>query len=69
MCCVCLLCLSELLTCRHRHVPKAIKKAAQAKREAGAREQKKMANRRAHAKTGAVPHINIREKVVVKEME
>jgi hypothetical protein len=50
-------------------VPKAIKKAAAAKRETNAREQKKMANRRAHAKEGAVPHTNIREKVVVKEME
>ncbi|KAG7390962.1 rRNA-processing protein sof1 [Phytophthora pseudosyringae] len=54
---------------KHRHVPKAIKKAAGAKREASAREQKKMANRRSHAKEGAVPHTNIREKVVVKEME
>ncbi|KAG2788447.1 DDB1- and CUL4-associated factor 13 [Phytophthora cactorum] len=54
---------------KHRHVPKAIKKAAEAKRETRAREQKKMANRRAHAKEGAVPHTNIREKVVVKEME
>lgn len=54
---------------RHRHVPKAIKKAAAAKRETNAREQKKMANRRAHAKEGAVPHTNIREKVVVREME
>ncbi|KAG6594183.1 glycoside hydrolase [Phytophthora cinnamomi] len=54
---------------KHRHVPKAIKKAAEAKREASAREQKKMANRRAHAKEGAVPHTNIREKVVVREME
>ncbi|CAI5737320.1 unnamed protein product [Hyaloperonospora brassicae] len=54
---------------KHRHVPKAIKKAAHAKREASARDQKKMANRRAHAKEGAVPHTNIREKVVVKELE
>ncbi|KAI9910637.1 hypothetical protein PsorP6_010421 [Peronosclerospora sorghi] len=54
---------------KHRHVPKAIKKALQTKREDSARDQKKMANHRAHAKEGVFPHTNIREKVVVKEME
>ncbi|CEG41590.1 glycoside hydrolase [Plasmopara halstedii] len=54
---------------KHRHVPRAIKKATQAKRESSTREQKKMASRRAHAKKGAVPHVNIREKVVIKELE
>ncbi|KAI9908391.1 hypothetical protein PsorP6_004685 [Peronosclerospora sorghi] len=54
---------------KHRYVPKAIKKVLQTKREASARDQKKMANHRAHAKEGALPHTNIREKVVVKEME
>ncbi|KAI9920565.1 hypothetical protein PsorP6_015623 [Peronosclerospora sorghi] len=54
---------------KHWHVPKSIKKALQNKREASARDQKKMANHRAHAKEGALSHTNIREKVVVKEME
>ncbi|KAI9913980.1 hypothetical protein PsorP6_005566 [Peronosclerospora sorghi] len=67
--CLCFRSLMILLHDRHRHVPKAIKKALQTKREASARDQKKMANRRAHAKEGALPHTNIREKVVVKEME
>ncbi|KAI9909887.1 hypothetical protein PsorP6_010352 [Peronosclerospora sorghi] len=47
-------CISE-----HGHVAKAIKKAVQTKREASARDQKKMANHRAHAKRGrggAAPH-------------
>lgn len=50
-------------------MPKAIKKAAEAKREANARDQKKMANRRSHAKPGAVPHVNVREQAVVRELE
>lgn len=54
---------------RHRHVPKAIKKAAEAKREVDARDKKKMANRRAHAKRGAVPHVNMRERAIIKELE
>lgn len=56
-------------TARHRHVPKAIKKAADAKREASAHEKHKMDNRRAHAKPGAVPHVNTREKAIVREVE
>lgn len=50
-------------------MPKAIKKAAEAKREASAREQKKAENRRAHARPGAVPHANARTKAIVRELE
>lgn len=58
-----------LLNTRHRHVPKAIKKAADAKREANSREKHKMDNRRAHAKPGAIKHINTREQAIVREIE
>ncbi|KAI9913248.1 hypothetical protein PsorP6_005764 [Peronosclerospora sorghi] len=67
--CFCFCSVMILLYVRHRHVPKAIKKVLPTKREASARDQKKMANRRAHAKEGPLPHTNIREKVVVEEME
>uniref|UniRef100_K3WUS7 Sof1-like protein domain-containing protein n=1 Tax=Globisporangium ultimum (strain ATCC 200006 / CBS 805.95 / DAOM BR144) TaxID=431595 RepID=K3WUS7_GLOUD len=54
---------------KFRHVPKAIKKATEAKREAHKREKLKMDNRRAHAKPGAVPHANTREQAIVRELE
>lgn len=55
--------------CRFRHVPRAIKKAADAKREASSREKHKMENKRAHAKPGAIPHVNTREHAIVRELE
>jgi WD repeat and SOF domain-containing protein 1 len=58
-----------LLSIRHRHVPKAIKKAAEAKRVENEREKQKTANRRAHAKPGAVPFTNAREKAIIRELE
>lgn len=54
---------------RHRHVPKAIKKATEAKREVTEREKRKTANRRAHSKPGAVPFVNTRTKAIIKEFE
>lgn len=59
----------DAIDCRHRHVPKAIKKAAEAKREAEKHSRKKQANRRAHAKPGAVPHVNTRARAIIKELE
>ncbi|GAB9465913.1 Glycoside hydrolase [Globisporangium polare] len=54
---------------KFRHVPRAIKKAADAKREASSREKHKMENKRAHAKPGAIPHVNTREHAIVRELE
>ncbi|CAK4610765.1 hypothetical protein LEN26_016201 [Aphanomyces euteiches] len=53
----------------HRHVPKAIKKATAAKQEAKEREAKKMANIRKHSRPGKVPHVDIRKKSVVRQLE
>lgn len=50
-------------------MPKAIKKATDAKREASQREKQKTANRRAHAKPGAVPFTNTRAQAIVRELE
>lgn len=50
-------------------MPKAIKKAAEAKRVENDREKLKTANRRAHAKPGAVPFVNTREKAIIRELE
>lgn len=58
-----------LFSFRFRHVPKAIKKATDAKREASSREKHKMENKRAHAKPGAIPHVNTREHAIVRELE
>lgn len=58
-----------LFSFRFRHVPKAIKKATDAKREASSREKHKTENKRAHAKPGAIPHVNTREHAIVRELE
>lgn len=55
--------------CRHRHLPKSIKKATDAKRESKAREKKKVDNRRAHSKPGKIPYENAREEAIIKEVE
>ncbi|KAL0582958.1 hypothetical protein ABG067_007091 [Albugo candida] len=54
---------------KHRHLPKSIKKATDAKRESKAREKKKVDNRRAHSKPGKVPYENAREEAIIKEEE
>ncbi|ETW03219.1 hypothetical protein H310_05623 [Aphanomyces invadans] len=54
---------------KHRHVPKAIKKAAAAKQEGKERETKKLANVRKHSKPGKVPLVDIRKKSVIRQVE
>jgi len=54
---------------RHKHVPKFVKKATEKRqimREARAR---KDANRRKHSKPGAHPHVKMKTRHVVKELE
>eukprot|EP00123_Amoebidium_parasiticum_P000808 comp11710_c0_seq1/m.6274 comp11710_c0_seq1/g.6274 ORF comp11710_c0_seq1/g.6274 comp11710_c0_seq1/m.6274 type:complete len:447 (-) comp11710_c0_seq1:479-1819(-) len=50
---------------RHRHVPKAIMKAAESKRTIIESEKRKVDNRRRHSKPGKVPYVPERKKPVV----
>ncbi|KAF0704359.1 hypothetical protein AaE_014977 [Aphanomyces astaci] len=54
---------------KHRHVPKAIKKATAAKQEVKERETIKLANVRKHSKPGKVPLVDIRKKSVIRQIE
>ncbi|KDO35683.1 hypothetical protein SPRG_18842 [Saprolegnia parasitica CBS 223.65] len=54
---------------KHRHVPKAIKKASMAKQEANERDNKKLENRRKHSRPGKVPYVDTRKKTVIRNME
>lgn len=54
---------------RHRHVPKHILNAQKEIRTIKEKSKRKEANRRAHSKPGAVPHVSERKKHVVKEDE
>lgn len=53
----------------HRHVPKSIKKAQSAEYDAANRQRKKQQNRIKHAKPGTISTKNLKEKVVLKELE
>lgn len=54
---------------RHRHVPKHVYNAQKELRIIKEKNKRKEANRRAHSKKGAVPHISERRKHIVKEDE
>ncbi|XP_073949576.1 DDB1- and CUL4-associated factor 13 [Choristoneura fumiferana] len=54
---------------RHRHVPKHILNAQKELKTIKQKNKRKDANRRAHSKPGAVPHVAERQKHVVKEHE
>ncbi|KAK3087429.1 hypothetical protein FSP39_005840 [Pinctada imbricata] len=54
---------------RHRHVPKHIYTASAELRQIRMSKRRKEANRRAHSKPGAVPHVPARKKQIVREVE
>lgn len=54
---------------RHRHVPKAIKKAKSMALEIKQREVQKDQNRRKHAKPNSIPQHNERQKAIIRELE
>lgn len=54
---------------RHRHVPKAIKKAAATKRVMLDSEKRRKDNKRKHSKPGTVPYKAERQKHIVQLQE
>lgn len=54
---------------RHRHVPKAIYKAAKLRRTVYDAEKKRDDRKRAHSAPGAVPHQPARKKRIIAEVE
>ncbi|OQV21266.1 DDB1- and CUL4-associated factor 13 [Hypsibius exemplaris] len=54
---------------RHRHLPKHVYNAKKQNEESRFSKKRKEANRRAHSKPGAVPHVPERSKVAIKEQE
>lgn len=54
---------------RHRHVPKAIKKAQRATFDAGAKEKKKEDNRKRHSTPGSRPIIDQKKRAIIKQLE
>lgn len=53
---------------RHRHLPKAIYKAASLRRIMTAAERKKDENRRAHSAPGSMPHVPLRKRRIIQEV-
>lgn len=54
---------------RHHHVPKAIKKATEKQREMRDAKARKETNRRKHSKPGKHPHVPMKKRQIVKELE
>ncbi|XP_019172458.1 PREDICTED: DDB1- and CUL4-associated factor 13 [Ipomoea nil] len=54
---------------RHRHLPKAIYKASNLRREMTESERKKEARKRAHSRPGSMPNEPLRKKRIIQEVE
>ncbi|CAM6094942.1 unnamed protein product [Calypogeia fissa] len=54
---------------RHRHLPKPIYKAGKLRQNVQDAESKRVSRKRAHSAPGVVPHVSVRKKRIVKELE
>jgi len=54
---------------RHKHVPKMVKSITDKRRVMREAAQRKVENRRKHSKPGSVPHIPVKKRHVIKELD